>query len=492
VWVFDGDILKTYKNGVKVGSLTDSHGAHTYSLSRANRLVSVGRSTIGTIGYLKMYNGVALDQSDVTTLFSPHRSATGTAHDYDFRGCSSDTIIPDSANHLSLRKSAFVTCSAEGASFPHGVDSYMQFDDFWYFGAHSLTFEFMFRTAAAINSESRLFQFGDADTPTDTGFLMKLGEDGLATFSMLGGNFPSSGGNMDSIYSTYPTESYIETETWIHLVLVLELDFASQQGATATWYKNGVNVGDQTNLIDGVQQSNSPFLFPLPRVCERQTNGIGANLFPPSGSDLRRHFVGTIAQFTLYNGIALTGEEIFRRYNETALPMAPSHEWDFRSCTPVAYDTGSRPSGSDILYAIYRGDASCVDHEGLTLDGSSDADFAKVHTQTIESSTVSWAWGGAGGHSFEVLVRFDAFKIDSDIFSFGRLGESTSQVYLRIKGTDLAPRLDFHVEMPEGGKTATLNAEDLADEVTVGDWVHIMCVVNRCVTDKAMNADGDE
>jgi len=100
--------------------------------------------------------------------------------------------------------------------------------------------------------------------------------------------------------------------------------------------------------------------------------------------------------------------------------------------------------------------------------------------------------GRAGGHSFEVLVRFDAFKIDSDIFSFGRLGESTSQVYLRIKGTDLAPRLDFHVEMPEGGKTATLNAEDLADEVTVGDWVHIMCVVNRCVTDKAMNADGDE
>ncbi|GMI09414.1 hypothetical protein TrVE_jg8804 [Triparma verrucosa] len=87
-----GTNMKIYKNGVLAGTKTDGHEPNV--LTRTNHWL--GRAAFasygyfdGTIAYVKMWHGVELQQSDVTSLYSPHNTAH---HFWDFRGCTSNQI----------------------------------------------------------------------------------------------------------------------------------------------------------------------------------------------------------------------------------------------------------------------------------------------------------------------------------------------------------------------------------------------------------------
>ncbi|GMH50582.1 hypothetical protein TrVE_jg12, partial [Triparma verrucosa] len=57
----------------------------------------------GTIAYLKMWHGVELQQSDVTSLYSPHNTAH---HFWDFRGCTTGAPVRDSTCSSSCESSS--------------------------------------------------------------------------------------------------------------------------------------------------------------------------------------------------------------------------------------------------------------------------------------------------------------------------------------------------------------------------------------------------
>jgi hypothetical protein len=93
VVTISGTTMKTYKNGVLVGTNTDGHEPNV--LTRTQHWL--GRSAWssngyfdGTIAYVKMWHGVELQQSDVTSLYSPYNTAH---HFWDFRGCTTGEAI---------------------------------------------------------------------------------------------------------------------------------------------------------------------------------------------------------------------------------------------------------------------------------------------------------------------------------------------------------------------------------------------------------------
>ncbi|GMI15927.1 hypothetical protein TrVE_jg10219, partial [Triparma verrucosa] len=90
-----GTTMKVYKNGVLAGTKTDGHEPNV--LTRTDHIIGSSHGTgafmDGTIAYVKMWHGVELQQSDVTSLYSPHNTAH---HFWDFRGCTTGAPITDS------------------------------------------------------------------------------------------------------------------------------------------------------------------------------------------------------------------------------------------------------------------------------------------------------------------------------------------------------------------------------------------------------------
>ncbi|GMH97448.1 hypothetical protein TrST_g12666 [Triparma strigata] len=98
--------MKIYKNGVLAGTRTD--GWEPNVLTRSQHWL--GRSAYshegyfdGTIAYLKMWHGVELQQSDVTSLYAPHNTAH---HFWDFRGCTTGAPVRDSTCSSSCESSS--------------------------------------------------------------------------------------------------------------------------------------------------------------------------------------------------------------------------------------------------------------------------------------------------------------------------------------------------------------------------------------------------
>ncbi|GMH97446.1 hypothetical protein TrST_g12666 [Triparma strigata] len=101
-----GTNMKIYKNGVLAGTRTD--GWEPNVLTRSQHWL--GRSAYshegyfdGTIAYLKMWHGVELQQSDVTSLYAPHNTAH---HFWDFRGCTTGAPVRDSTCSSSCESSS--------------------------------------------------------------------------------------------------------------------------------------------------------------------------------------------------------------------------------------------------------------------------------------------------------------------------------------------------------------------------------------------------
>ncbi|GMH58539.1 hypothetical protein TrLO_g835 [Triparma laevis f. longispina] len=87
--------MKIYKNGVLVGTETD--GWEPSVLTLTHLTIGAYRGTTyfldSTIAYLKIWNGVELQQSNVTDLYAPHNNAH---HFWDFRGCTTGSPVTDS------------------------------------------------------------------------------------------------------------------------------------------------------------------------------------------------------------------------------------------------------------------------------------------------------------------------------------------------------------------------------------------------------------
>ena len=93
-----GTTMKIYKNGFLVGTNTDGHEPNV--LTRTQHWL--GRSAWsangyfdGTIAYLKMWQGVELQQSDVTELYTANSPTNKFSHFWDFRGCSGLSVFDD-------------------------------------------------------------------------------------------------------------------------------------------------------------------------------------------------------------------------------------------------------------------------------------------------------------------------------------------------------------------------------------------------------------
>ncbi|GMH66849.1 hypothetical protein TL16_g04526 [Triparma laevis f. inornata] len=376
-----GTTMKTvYKNGFLVGSKTDGHEPNV--LTRADHIIGSTNSggmnyfMDGTIAYVKMWHGVELQQSDVTSLYAPHNTAH---HFWDFRGCNTGGTVTDSiAGDLVATPMNGPVCGADGLSLD-GSDDYADIDD-WEWGG-TTSFE-MYVKYDSFNSHSRIFDFGNAGY--DENVLLKNLETSDIRFYILDG----VGEGLASSNARGLGSGNFESATWTHVVVTVS-------GNTMKVYKNGILAGTNT---DGWE----------PNVLTRTNHIIGAR------NTMANYMDGTIAYVKMWHGVELQQSDVTNLY---APHNTAHHFWSFLGCDSESSITDS--TAGDLVATPMNG-ASCS-AEGMVMDGVDN--YVDIG---------DWEWGGTT--SFEVYVKYDSFSKDSRIFDFGS-GANRDNVILRSWGT---------------------------------------------------------
>ncbi|GMH70764.1 hypothetical protein TL16_g05489 [Triparma laevis f. inornata] len=292
-----GTKMKVYKNGVLVGTKTD--GWEPRVLTRSQHWL--GRSAwssdgyfYGTIAYVKVWNGVELQQSDVTDLYAPHNTAH---HFWDFRGCITSFAVTDSiAGDLVATPKSGPTCSTDGLSLD-GSNDYVDISD-WEWGG-TMSFE-VYVKYNSFNLRSRVFDFGSGEYIDN----VALYNDDTKSNIRWAVDKGSGSGTYRSV-----TTSNWDSLTWVHVIVTVS-------GTNMKVYKNGVEVGTNTAGHE-------------PNVITRTSHIIGAS------------------NWGVWHGVELQQTNVTNLYS----PHNTAHHfWDFRGCTtggPTCSVDGIRFDGSN-------------------------------------------------------------------------------------------------------------------------------------------------
>eukprot|EP00520_Triparma_pacifica_P008937 CAMPEP_0118666010 /NCGR_PEP_ID=MMETSP0785-20121206/18966_1 /TAXON_ID=91992 /ORGANISM="Bolidomonas pacifica, Strain CCMP 1866" /LENGTH=4927 /DNA_ID=CAMNT_0006560251 /DNA_START=40 /DNA_END=14819 /DNA_ORIENTATION=- len=216
---------KVYKNGVLVDTKTDGHEPNV--MTRTNHFIGASNSLYnffdGTVAYLKMWHGIELTASDVTSLYAPHNNAH---HIWDFRDCTTGAPVADrTAGDLMATPINGPTCSADGIQFD-GVDDYVDIDD-WEWGG-SLSIE-LYVKYNSFKTLSPILDFGSGQN-IDSLILGNLESSSTVSLEV----FQDSNSKMMSA-------SNFDSATWTHIVVTIS-------GTTAKIYKNGILSGEASDL----------------------------------------------------------------------------------------------------------------------------------------------------------------------------------------------------------------------------------------------------
>jgi len=457
--------MKMYKNGVLADETNNGHEPNVITRSSHTIGANKGMSSFfdGTIAYVKMWHGVELTASDVTSLYAPHNTAH---HFWDFRGCTTGAAVMDSiAGDLAARPFSGPTCSSGGIVMD-GIDDYVQIDN-WEWGG-TTSFE-VYVQYHSFNDASRVFSFSNGQS-SDNVFLYNGGTSSPITFGVLQGStnkFLSS-----SNFDTAPK--------WTHVI-------ATVKDTTIKVYKNGLLVGTNTEAHE-------------PNVMTRTKHWLGLSTWSNVGGT----FDGAIAYVKVWHGVELTSDNIFSLFKQACAageffdsalnkcsPCGPGmysespgsatctscpkgkthfisastsasdcshdsvHSWNFMGCSngvPVVDDT----EGST-LKATVRNGATCST-EGIVFDGVDD--WVDID---------DWEWGGTT--SFEVYVKYDSFKSGgSHVFDFSS-GENSDNVIVYNVGDSSAIR--WSVCQSSGITCKHLDSSNF----DTAEWSHVVVTV---------------
>ncbi|GMH62060.1 hypothetical protein TL16_g03400 [Triparma laevis f. inornata] len=230
-----GTTMKAYKNEVLAG--TGSSRWEPNALTRINHNIGAGNTgwnvgsmdyfMDGTIVYIKLWNGVELQQSDVTVLYAPHNTAH---HFWDFRGCTTGSPVTDSiAGDLDATPMNGPTCSADGLSLD-GTNDYAGIGDWEWGGTTSIEVYFKYDTPT---SSSRVFDFGS-----------EISDNFLLAFNGVSGSISCyvRQGSTNKVLETSNPDGCCSpwTHVWKHFVFTVS-------GTNMKMYKNGVLAGTYTD-----------------------------------------------------------------------------------------------------------------------------------------------------------------------------------------------------------------------------------------------------
>ncbi|GMH80857.1 hypothetical protein TrST_g10650 [Triparma strigata] len=322
-----GAAMKVYTNGVLAGTKTDGHEPNVMTRTQhwLGRSGFGGGYMDGTIAYVKIWHGVELQQSDVTSLYSPHNTAH---HFWDFRGCTTGGSVTDSiAGDLVATPVNGPVCGADGLRLD-GNDDYVDINDWTWGGTTSIE---VYVKYDSFNSYSHVLDFGSGDS-SDNVVLNNYG-----TTSTIGWYVYQGPTNK------YLTTSNFDSSTWTHVVVTVS-------GTTMKIYKNGALAGTKT---DGHE----------PNVLTRTQHWLGRSAWSHHG-----YFDGTIAYLKMWHGVELQQLDVTDLY---APHNTAHHFWDFRGCTtgsPVRDSTcSSSCESSSVWYFPMNQNTQYFDAESFTF-----------------------------------------------------------------------------------------------------------------------------
>ncbi|GMH75621.1 hypothetical protein TL16_g06821 [Triparma laevis f. inornata] len=417
-----GTDMKVYKNGIVAGTKTD--GVEPNVMTRTGHYIGAGPNWAsypgyfdGTIAYVKVWHGVELQQSDVTELYAPRNTAH---HFWDFRGCTTDSVVTDSITGDLGTTLTGPTCSADGLSLD-GTDDYANIDGWEWGGTTSIE---MYVKSDSFNYWSMVFDFGNGQDDDDVSF-RNVGTTSTMCWEVYQGSTPK-----------WFTMSNFDSSTWTHIV-------ATVSGTNMKVYKNGVFAGGKT---DGWE----------PNVMTRSYHDIGAY---KGGSAY--FFDGTIAYIKMWHGIELQQSDvtdIYAPYN------IAHHFWDFRGCTTgssvtdsIAGDLVATPMNGD-LHAVGLNGPQCF-ADGITLDGIDD--YVEID---------NWEWGDTT--TIEAYVKYDSFNKYSRVLDFSN-GEASNNVMLMNHNIDST--IVWEVRKGETSNHLEGSSFEKFDPFT---WTHVVVTVS--------------
>ena len=309
VWVHfvmtvSGTTMKIYKNGILTDTDTLAHNKSVpiktrdsltigalRELNNTDGTFNYGSWFNGTIGYVRFWNGTALDATQVSTLYD-NRPSLLPDHEFMFHGATTLDGLADTYDSSITVTNNGATLSANGAVFD-GVDDYLSLTP-WQFGGDPFTVE-AYVKYNSFNHWSRIFDFGHDmsnwvilanERTTDVcGFRNRIA---------------------DTTYKCDSPSTFFTASSWVHVV-------ATAEGTTMKLYKNGAFNSQATSVQ-------------IPISDTRSYHWVGGS--PDDGPG---HFDGTIAYLRFWHGTALDATQVSALYDNrpSLVESIESYSWSY-------------------------------------------------------------------------------------------------------------------------------------------------------------------